>query len=201
MCVEEYTIEKSSLLMEETDEQLIANYKAGNEEAFVVLLDRYMKPLYGFALQMVRESEVAEDIVQEAFIKVWKHLDRFDQNKSFKTWIFAITKNTAFDSLKKRKTLPFSLFQNEEGESVLENISDGSPHPEEILDREATAHDLEEKLATLSPTYQILLHLHYRVGFSLHEVSHILGVPYNTIKSRHKRALEGLRKTFPKECI
>ncbi len=185
--------------MEETDEQLIVEYRAGNEAVFTVLLDRYMKPVYGFVMQMVRENEGAEDIVQETFIKAWKHLDRFDQNKSFKTWIFAIAKNTTFDWFKKKKTLPFAFFQNEEGESILENISDESIHPEEILDRETTARELKEKCMMLSPAYQTLLHLHYTLDFSLHEISQILDTSYNTIKSRHKRALESLRKTFPEE--
>lgn len=182
--------------MEETDEQLVADYLAGDEAVFALLLDRYMRSLYGFVFQMTRNESAAEDVVQETFIKVWKHLGRFDQKKSFKTWIFAIAKNTAYDFLKKKKTIPFSALQNEEGDSVLENISDGSPHPEDILDREATARDLEEKLATMTPAYRELLRLHYQLGFSLHEVSEVLGEPYNTIKSRHKRALQSLRNAF-----
>lgn len=182
--------------MTETDEQLVADSLSGDEAAFVALLDRYLKPLYGFVFQLVRDEAVAEDVVQETFIKAWKHLGRFDQGKSFKTWIFAIAKNTAYDALKKKKTLPFSLFRNEAGENVLENIPDGAPSPETILDRATTALELEEKLATLSLPYQTLLRLHYQQGFSLHEVAEIFGDPYNTIKSRHKRALARLRQAF-----
>lgn len=182
--------------MEKTDEQLVGAYLAGEESAFSVLIDRYMRPLYGFVFQMVQNDAVTEDVIQETFIKAWKHVRRFDQKKSFKTWIFTIAKNTTFDFLKKKKALPFSWFQNEEGGNVLENISDESVHPEEILDREATTLELKEKLALLSPAYRTLLHLHYQLGFSLHETAVILSEPYNTIKSRHIRALQSLKKVF-----
>lgn len=185
-----------SLSMETTDEELVVAYLAGQEDVFPVLMDRYLRSLYGFVFQLVRSDSAAEDIVQETFIKTWKNLSRFDVKKSFKTWVFAIAKNTAYDYLKKKKTLPFSTFLNEAGESVLENISDGSIHPEIILDQEATAHDLDKKLQMLTPAYRTLLDLHYKRGFSLHEISDILQVPYNTVKSRHKRALESLRRAF-----
>ncbi len=182
--------------MEKTDEQLVVAYLAGDDALFPLLVDRYMRSLYGFIFQMIQDDAATEDIIQETFIKVWKHLGRFDQKKSFKTWIFAIAKNTAFDHLKKKKTLPFSLFQNEENGNALENISDGSVHPEEILDREATAQELERKLLLLPPVYRTLLYLHYQQGFSLREIALVLSEPYNTIKSRHGRSLQALKRAF-----
>ncbi len=182
--------------MEETDEQLVQVYLNGDERVFSVLVDRYMKHLYNFVLQFVNDRSVAEDIVQETFVKVWKHLDRFDGAKSFKTWIFAIAKNTTYDVLKKKKTIPFSVFTDEVGNNALENIADKSEKAEDILDRQATAEELTKKLALLTPVYRSLLVLHYQEGFTLHEVSEILQEPYNTIKSRHQRALLALKKTF-----
>lgn len=178
------------------DEHIVMAYLSGDQEAFSFLVDRYMKHLYNFVFQLVGDRNAAEDIVQETFVKAWRHLSRFDQNKSFKTWIFAIAKNTAYDHLKKKKTLPFSLFENEEGENALENTPVENDHPEDILDREATKEDLEAKLATLAPLYRTILTLHYQEDLSLHEISEILGEPYNTVKSRHQRALKSLRKSF-----
>lgn len=182
--------------MEETDEQLVRLYLDGNEAVFVVLVDRYMRYLYHFVKQLVSDTALAEDIVQETFVKIWKNLRRFDSTKSFKTWIFAIAKNTAYDALKKKKALPFSLFSDEEGRNMLDNITDERPDAGDVLDQEATARDLAEKLAMLAPIYRSLLSLHYQEHFTLHEIADILGEPYNTVKSRHQRALQSLRATF-----
>lgn len=188
--------EKQQIMIEQPDEQLVEAYLAGDQEVFSFLVDRYMKHLYNFVMQFVRDQNAAEDIVQETFVKAWKYLSRFDQNKSFKTWIFAIAKNTTYDYLKKKKTLPFSLFENEEGENALENTPAENDHPEDILDREATKEELEIKLAALAPLYRTILTLHYQEDFSLHEISKILDEPYNTVKSRHQRALQSLKKSF-----
>lgn len=182
--------------MERTDEQLVAAYLGGDETLFAVLVDRYMKHLYHFVLQFVNDPAVAEDIVQETFVKVWKHLPRFDETKSFKTWIFAIAKNTTYDALKKKKTLPFSLFVDKEGNNTLENRADESLQADDVLDLEATAQELTKALATIAPLYRALLVLHYQEYFSLHEIAEILEEPYNTIKSRHQRALRALKRAF-----
>jgi len=183
--------------MNETDEQLVRKYiQERDEEIFSILVDRYMKHLYNFVMQFVNDQTLAEDIVQETFVKVWKHLARFDERKKFKTWIFTIAKNTAFDALKKKKNIPFSSFSDEQGKNMLENIIDTSEQVEDILDRQTTQEELSEKMAFLTPLYRTILTLCYRDQFSLHEIALILGEPYNTIKSRHQRALSALKKIF-----
>lgn len=189
-------IEERCNMVERSDEELIKAYLAGDEAVFSLLVERYTNHVYNFVVQLVHDRTAAEDIVQDTFVKAWKHLPQFDQEKSFKTWLFAIAKNTAYDFLKKKKTLPFSLFENEEGENVLENTPGDDEHPEDILDREGVAEDLEAKLSLLSPPYQLLLRLRYQEDFSLHEVADILKEPYNTVKSRHQRALRELKVLF-----
>jgi RNA polymerase sigma-70 factor (ECF subfamily) len=142
----------------------------------------------------VSDRETAEDLTQEIFVKVWKNLKRFDQNKNFKTWLFAIAKNTTFDWLKKKKELPFSCFADEERNNILENIADEEILPDEILARNNLAEELENSLQKLPPLYRAVLLLHYRENFSLHEIAEILNEPYNTIKSRHQRGLGKLKE-------
>jgi len=110
--------------MATADEKLVQNYIEGQEKALEALVDRYLRPLYNFVFQLVRDENVTQDIVQEVFVKVWKNASSFDANKKFSTWIFAIAKNTAFDYLKKKKTLPFSFFENEDGNNILDNFED-----------------------------------------------------------------------------
>ena len=138
--------------------------------------------------------------MQETCIKVWKHLNRFDAKRSFKTWIFAIAKNTAFDALKKKRDLPFSVFFRGEDEEIEEpwsdRIVDEAPLPDELLARADAAKLLEQYLRVLPEGFQRILRLHYQDDFSLLEIAEILGEPYNTVKSRHGRALSGLRRAF-----
>jgi len=184
------------------DNQLVKNYLEGNDEAFEELVKKYLKPIYNFLYRLTNNQVVAEDLAQDTFLKVWKNIRRFDQSRSFKTWIFTIAKNTAFDYFKKKKELPFSTFTDEEGESWLENIADENILPGEILERKNIAEELEEILKKLPVHYRTILLLHYKEDFSLHEIAEILSEPYNTVKSRHQRALSRLKKAIlSDECV
>jgi RNA polymerase sigma-70 factor, ECF subfamily len=177
-----------------TDEELVNNFLAGDNPAFEDLLKRYLKPIYNFLYRLTNGSSATDDITQDTFIKVWKNLRRFDQSRNFKTWIFTIAKNTAFDYLKKKKEIPFSTFADEEGENWLENIAEDNFLPNEILERKDLAEELDDILKKLPPHYRAILLLHYKEYFSLHEIAEILGVPYNTIKSQHQRGLKKIKQ-------
>ncbi len=191
--------------MERDETGLIQSSLAGNEKAFEELLSVYLRPVYAFVLSLTRDVSMAEDVTQETCIKIWKHLGRFDVTKSFKTWIFTIAKNTAYDALKKRRDLPFSAFSVIEDEELeepwAERIADEMPLADEILARAESAELLEQKLSELSFGFQQILRLHYQDDFSLQEIAEILGEPYNTIKSRHGRALRSLRDIFAKDAL
>lgn len=181
-----------------TDEKLINDFLEGNDAAFEMLLERHLSPVLNFLWQLVRDRDTAEDLAQETFFKVWKNLRRFDPNKNFKVWLFAIAKNTAYDFFKKKKTLPFSLFTDEEGHNQLEKLDDKKPWPDEILERKDLAREIEGKLEEIPEAYRIILLMHYKEDFSLSEISEILNVPYNTVKSQHQRGLERLKKAIIK---
>jgi RNA polymerase sigma-70 factor (ECF subfamily) len=179
-----------------SDEKLVEEYLLGNKIAFEELLERYLKQIYGFLFRLVGNQAVAEDLSQDTFLKAWKNLKRFDQERKFGTWLFAIAKNTAFDWFKKKREIPFSTFTDEEGESRLNNITDENILPDEILERKNIAEELEKMLEKIPLHYRAILLLHYKEDFSLHEIEEILDEPYNTIKSRYRRALLELRKLF-----
>lgn len=191
--------------MERNETMLISESLAGDEKAFEELLSPYLSPVYSFVLSLTHDVLMAEDVTQETCIKVWKHLGRFDAERSFKTWIFAIAKNTAFDALKKKRDLPFSAFFRGEDEEVEESwsdrIADEAPLADEVLARAESVELLEQKLQTLPEGFQQILQLRYREDFSLQEISEILGEPYNTIKSRHGRAIFSLKKAFEKDSL
>lgn len=178
-----------------SDEQLVGNYLKGNQEALEFLIKRYLKPIYSFVYRYTGSSQDAEDITQTTFVKAWRNLKKFDQNKSFKTWLFAIAKNTSIDFSKKKKTVPFSAFENNEGDNILINtLTDPSPLPDELLERAEIKQWLVLAMEKLAPKYRMVLFLRYNDHFTFREIAESLVEPLNTVKSRHRRALIMLKK-------
>jgi len=178
------------------ENRIIEDILSGDEDAFSEIVKIYLNQIYNFVHRLAGDRDAAEDLAQETFLKAWRNLKRFDQKRNFKTWLFAIAKNTTFDWLKRKKEIPFSTFTDEEGESWLENVADETDLPDEILERSDFAEELDGILQKLPPHYRAILLLHYKEDFSLHEISEIIGDPYNTIKSRHQRGLVMLKKAF-----
>ncbi|MDP3956924.1 MAG: sigma-70 family RNA polymerase sigma factor [bacterium] len=180
------------------DRQLVSDALLGDDRAFEQLLSKYLTPVYNFISTLTRDRAVAEDLAQETFIKVWKNLARFDRKRNFKTWLFAIAKNTTYDFFKKKKSIPFSFFEDEEGQNRLDMVDAQAIAPETLLEKEEKKEAVEGALKTLPEPYQTLLALAYQEDFSLSEISQILGAPYNTVKSRHQRALKLLKQAVAK---
>ncbi len=186
--------------MRKTDEQLIFSYLDSDEKSLELLIREYLKPIYSFAYRYIGNAQDAEDITQEVFVKVWRNLKKFDQSKIFKTWIFSIAKNTAIDFLKKKRVIPFSEFETEDGENMLtDTLADPSPLPQELLERADMAQLLNSAMEKLSPKYRMVLFLRYNDHFNFREIAEALGEPLHTIASRHRRALVMLKKLLPEE--
>jgi RNA polymerase sigma-70 factor (ECF subfamily) len=188
------------IVNEFTDEQLIANYLAGDEKSLEVLYSRYLKPIYSFVYRYAGSASDAEDVTQEVFVRVWHSLKRFNQKKSFKTWIFSIAKNAAVDHLKKKKTIPFSEFDMEDdGNLIADTLADPSPLPQELLGKAGMAQMLNSAIEKLSPKYRMVLFLRYNDHFNFREIAEALGEPLPTITARHRRALVKLKEILTKK--
>lgn len=119
-------------MVEASDEKLIEQYLKGDEKSLEILINRHLKPVYIFVYRLVGSQSEAEDVTQVVFVKIWKNIKKFDTKKSFKTWMYRITHNTAIDYLRKKKAVPFSAFENEEGENpVLDSLVDLAPLPDQ----------------------------------------------------------------------
>ena len=191
-----------------TDEKLVEEYLSGNEESLHILIERYVKSIYNFVYRYVGLSGTehdAEDIVQDVFISVWKHIRKFDRTKKFKTWIFAIAKNASLNWLNKKRPRLFSEFsaqggsasggENEATDNLFaESIVDTEPLPDKLLERKDIAEGLSTAISKLQPNYREVLLFHYNNDFTFQEISELTGEPLNTVKSRHRRALILLKK-------
>ncbi len=178
-----------------SDQLLIKKYLQSDEKSLGILFARYLKPIFSFAHRYVGGGHDAEDITQEVFVKVWRNIKKFDQGKSFKTWVFQIAKNTAIDFLKKKKSIPFSEFDTEDGGNLIsDTLADPSPLPQELLEKAGMAQMLNSAMEKLSPKYRMVLFLRYNDHFNFREIAESLGEPLYTITSRHRRALVMLKK-------
>lgn len=185
--------------MEQTDNELIFSSIRGDADAFGVLMNRYMQAVYSFAYRLVHNPDSAQDITQETFIKVWKHRARFDMNHSFKTWLFTIARNTAYDALKKKSAIPFSQW-SELKESSYESIRetepvviDETPLPDELADAQLQKELIEKAITQLPVPYQTVVLLRYDSDLTFEEIGVVLGAPLNTVKSQYRRAIVKLR--------
>ena len=177
----------------QSDEDLIREYLDGNEDTFKILIDKYISSIYNFAVRFVGHDN-ASDVSQDVFLKVWKNIRKFNSGKSsFKTWIFTITRNTITDSLRKKKSIPFSMLDTEEV-SFEDNIEDETILPMEVLSKLEDKEFLNNLLDKLSPNYREVLILYYTEDMTFSEIGQLLGKPMNTVKSYHHRALNQLKK-------
>ncbi len=188
--------------MNRSDQELIAAYFDGDRQSLDVLVTRYFRAIYGFTRRYAASAEDAEDITQETFVKAWRHLKRFDRERNFKAWLFAIAKNTALDFVKKRKTVPFSAFQTNKGENpLLELLADATPLPHEMLERKEAGAIIRDILKNLSPKQRLGLVLRFNDDLTFRAIAERLGEPLHTVKSRNRRALASLRKLIPHTTI
>jgi RNA polymerase sigma-70 factor (ECF subfamily) len=186
-------------MAQKSDKQLVKDYLSGiDEDALGILIQKYLKPVYGFIYSYIGDpysAGDAEDITQEAFVRAWKNLAKFNYKKNFKTWIFSIAKNAAVDWLRAKKTVPFSAFENEQGQNVLvETIADKKPLADEIFERNSIAQTMQAAINNLLPKYQTVLSAYYNEDMNFRQIAQKTGDPINTVKSRHRRALLMLKK-------
>ena len=181
--------------MEKSDDDLIAEYISGNEDSFKQLVTRYTKPLYFFVFRMTSKKELSEDILQDAFLKIWKTINRYKiGSNTFKSWIFTVTRNTAIDQLRKKKMLVVSDFDTEDGHNYLmETIPDPETIPEKLIIRAEEKNMVEGALQSLTIDEREILTLHYQEEMTFEKIGEILKKPLNTVKSKHRRALLKLR--------
>lgn len=181
-------------MSELTDEQLVHAYRSGDRAAFDLLVSRYAHSLYYFIYGYVRDASQAEDSTQDVFLKLWKHIGRFDEKQKFKTWIFFIAKNTALDVLKKKRTVPFSAFQNDDANvSWIETIEDPEVDVESIIEQQYDEGRIAAAIDLLPHIYRTVIFLRYREDMTFREMADILDESVDTLKSRHRRALVRLR--------
>jgi RNA polymerase sigma-70 factor, ECF subfamily len=180
---------------------LVAELKAGSEQAFAYLLGIYQNPVYNLALHMVQSESDAADVLQETFVKIFRGIRQFHEASSLKTWIYRIAIREALNFRRSRGRRlshePFSVDEDREGASSWENgpaaVSE-SPWPDRIFEQGERQEAVRRALASLAQPYRAVLVLREIESCSYDEISHILSMAPGTVKSRLKRGRELLRR-------
>jgi RNA polymerase sigma-70 factor (ECF subfamily) len=174
------------------DGALVTAYLQGQSRAFDVLVDRYQNRLLNFIYRTVGDRERSEDLVQEAFIRVHRHMARFDGAKKFSTWIYTIASNLAKNELRNRSRNPLVLFQTltqgwDDEERPLE-FEDTSMAPDELYKKRHVRELVEDAVAKLPEHHREVFVLRELEGRSYEEIAEITHCNLGTVKSRLNRA-------------
>lgn len=183
------------------DETLMLRYQQGDRAAFAQLVRRHQASLYNFALRQVRTPQVAEDVVQESFVRVVQKATDFKHEARFTTWIYTITRNLCTDHLRKsalRRHPSLDESRGEEGEGP--TLGEQTADPRASVEREATGTELKQRIAsavdTLPDEQREVFLLREIANLPFKEIADVTGVPENTVKSRMRYALERLQEAL-----
>ncbi len=172
--------------------ELVAAHLAGDSRAFQELVGRYRSRLLNFVHRMIGDRERAEDLVQEAFVRVYRHLHRFDPTKKFSTWIYTIASNLAKNELRNRSRSPLVYYQSlrppgEEDQRPLQ-FEDVSTRPDDMYANRYLREMVDATVATLSPHHREVFVMRELEGRSYEEIAQLTHCHLGTVKSRLNRA-------------
>jgi len=175
--------------------EILARCKNGDQEAWNMMINSYSKSVYNIALNFFAERDIAQDVTQEIFIKIYHNLDKFREEKNLSSWIFTISRNYCIDYWRKNK----KYFVNTQ--ELDERIGFGKPTPEENLITESEIEKLRKKISQLDPELRLILILRDIQDLSYRDIAEKFSIPEGTVKSRINRARVKLAQAFMREGI
>jgi RNA polymerase sigma factor (sigma-70 family) len=187
--------------VKEEDKELIVLARKGDEKAYRTLLTKYERAVFNICLKMVRNREEARDLSQEAFMKVFSMLDRYNPAYAFSNWLFKITSNLCIDSMRKRRVYTFPMdepIQGSKGEFERQYASPGDA-PDKTLAKKERMSLLAQAINSLPDHYRIMIVLRHQQDLSYEEIAETLNVPLGTVKARIHRAREMLKSRLENE--
>ena len=181
-----------------TDEALVARYRRGDVDAFRTLVRRHQRALYNFALRQVRTPSVAEDIVQDVFVRIVQNVETFKEESRFSTWAYTIARNLCIDHLRKRvhrkhASLDAPADSEGEGAPLGERIAGSTMGADRtVIGKQLQTH-IRAAVEALPEDQREVFLMRQVSELPFKEIAEIVGVSENTVKSRMRYALERLQ--------
>lgn len=171
-----------------SEEELIQLLKTGDESAFSYLYDHYSGALFGLIFKIIGDQPLAEDILQEAFVKIWNNFSSYDSSKGrLFTWMLNITRNLTIDTLRSKSYKKQSKIQGSENAV---NYAGSNVNENERFD----AMGIRKQTSLLKEDQKQIIDMAYFDGFTQEEISKKLGIPLGTVKTRMRAAISVLKK-------
>ncbi|ABS24468.1 RNA polymerase, sigma-24 subunit, ECF subfamily [Anaeromyxobacter sp. Fw109-5] len=180
---------------DESDERLMLRFQAGDARAFEALVGRHRTPVFSFLVRLTADRARAEDLCQEVFLKVVKASRTWEERARFRTWLYAIARNLAVDEARRaafRRAEPLDA----PGLAGAAAYPAGDPAPDAAAEAALLRPKLEAALAALPDEQREVFLLREYAGLRFAEIADVTGTPENTVKSRMRYALEGLREAL-----
>lgn len=179
-----------SLKIARNESELVALLMEGKPESFAHLYDHFSRALFGIVKRIVNDVEIAEDVLQDAFVKIWQKSSNYDSSKGrLFTWMLNIARNTAIDSTRSSYAKAQSKIQKLDNSVGIVNRKVSTTTAVETL-------DMNDQVNKLQPEQKVIIDMMYFRGYSQDEVSKELNIPLGTVKTRSRSALIKLRETF-----
>ena len=177
--------------MDDSETTLVHRARSGDREAFAALVDLHAVYIYNLALRLVDQPQEAEDLAQEAFVRAWRALPRFRAESRFRTWLYRIVTNLAYNRLPRLRA---ELEMLTPDETAL--AADQGPGIERQLVNAELAAALQAAIADLPPAYRLLITLRHLEGLSYDEIAAATDMPLGTVKTGIFRARRQLREAL-----
>ncbi|MBB4825225.1 RNA polymerase sigma-70 factor (ECF subfamily) [Sporosarcina luteola] len=175
------------------EEQLwIRQVLAGDKQAFANIINKYKNPLYATILRMTKNPQDAQDLVQDAFIKVYRNLHKYDGSGPFSGWLYRVAINHCMDEFRKKR---YSTVQVQMDEEKIVNPT----HPEIVFLKKEKSRQLERLISTLPVDERLIILLRYVNEISYEEIAELMGVPLSTVRNKLHRAKKKMRETVKRE--
>lgn len=171
-------------MSEPSDQQLVEETLAGNLDSFGRLVNRYQKTVFNVALHMIRDSDDAQDIAQNVFLKTFEKLKTFNPKYRFFSWIYKITVNESLNAVERKKKTT----------ELPANLSSEFASPEEQFDRAEKTERIQVALMKLSVNHRAVIILKHLEELPYNEIGYILGIPDKKVKSRLFTARQKLKE-------
>jgi RNA polymerase sigma factor (sigma-70 family) len=179
-----------------SDGILVQHTLAGDEDAYTLLVQRYRLPLFRFICRFLSDSDAADDLLQEVFLRLYLSLPKLRTDTPLKPWLFQVAQNRCLDELRRKQVIHFSTLQGsteDDEHSLMGSIPDPDPLPEEVAERHDVQTLLQQAIATLPPKYRSIVLLHYVAQLTFPEIGHVLQMPEATAKTYFQRSKPLLR--------
>lgn len=159
----------------------------GNKQAYAHIINKYKNPLYATILRMTKNPQDAQDLVQEAFIKVYSQLEKFEQKGSFSSWLYRVAINHCMDEFRK-KSYTIKKVEMDEGNTVNPN------HPEIVFLKKEKNRQLERLIATLPEDERMIILLRYVNELGYREISEMMDISLTNVRNKLHRAKKKMRE-------